>query len=210
MSLQTGTLDSRSLAYFSCHPAAKSDYYLTVLGEWALVGFFFPLPVCSRLDVTECFRMHAAAGGGGGAFVWVWLSFLCAIKSAWFGETVDFLIQSLTTEHTFMTNCIILALRSEHLLFLLSLMVVSPFLRNKVCVRAHLYTRTRFPAALLSGLDISYRFSYINAVWCPVGRSTQCEGWGLSKQLVQRLTTSANRSSINKRNDNRLWGNMLT
>lgn len=146
----------------------------------------------------------------GGAFVWVWLSFLCAIKSAWFGETVDFLIQSLTTEHTFMTNCIILALRSEHLLFLLSLMVVSPFLRNKVCVRAHLYTRTRFPAALLSGLDISYRFSYINAVWCPVGRSTQCEGWGLSKQLVQRLTTSANRSSINKRNDNRLWGNMLT
>lgn len=66
MSLQTGTLDSRSLAYFSCHPAAKSDYYLTVLGEWALVGFFFPLPVCSRLDVTECFRMHAAAGGRGG------------------------------------------------------------------------------------------------------------------------------------------------
>ena len=40
MSLQTGTLDSRSLAYFSCHPAAKSDYYLTVLGEWALVGVF--------------------------------------------------------------------------------------------------------------------------------------------------------------------------
>lgn len=33
MSLQTGTLDSRSLAYFSCHPAAKSDYYPTVLGK---------------------------------------------------------------------------------------------------------------------------------------------------------------------------------
>ncbi len=33
MPLQTGTLDSRSLAYFSCHPAAKSDYYPTALGK---------------------------------------------------------------------------------------------------------------------------------------------------------------------------------
>lgn len=104
-SLQTGTLDSRSLAYFSCHSAAKSDYYPTVLGKWALfqsavTGIWRSASGCMLLLVT------------GGRIVLVWLSFLFAIKKAWFGEMTYFLNQSLTVEHTFMTGCIIFALRS--------------------------------------------------------------------------------------------------
>lgn len=39
MSLQAGTLDSRTLAYFSCRQSANLDYYLTVLGKWACLVF---------------------------------------------------------------------------------------------------------------------------------------------------------------------------
>ncbi len=59
MSLQTGILDSRSLAYFSWQPAAKADYYPTA----SALGF--PLPDCFYWNMTESCRMHAAAGDMG-------------------------------------------------------------------------------------------------------------------------------------------------
>lgn len=49
----------------------------------------------------------------GGRIVWVWLSFLCAIKTVWgIGEMAYFLIPSLTVQQILMTNCIILAFTS--------------------------------------------------------------------------------------------------
>lgn len=59
MSLQTGTLDSRSLAYSSRRPAAKADYYPTATWKVSALGF----PSASLLLLGcdwECFRMHAA------------------------------------------------------------------------------------------------------------------------------------------------------
>lgn len=145
MSLQTGTLDSRSLAYFSCRPAASSDYYPTVFGEWALVFFFFPpLPVCSYWDVIAgCVRrllLLLLLMVTGGRIVCAWLSFLCAIKKAWFGEMAYFLIQSLTIEHTVTTNCIILAFTST---FSSALMVVSLWLFPSCCINVCIFMQRR-------------------------------------------------------------------
>lgn len=81
MSLQTGALDSRSLAYFWCHSAAKSDYYPAVLGHsrlWNLffIFIFFLLLACTYVAMTK------SPG--------LWLSFRCAIRSFLIGGDATF------------------------------------------------------------------------------------------------------------------------
>lgn len=165
---KTPTLDSRSLAYFSCRPAANSDYYPTVLGKWA--HLVFSSASLLLLGYDGVFQDACCCWWRrGGHIVWVWLSFLYAIKKAWFRKMAHFLIQSLTTEHTSMTNCIILALKGEYIHFYWSLMgCLTGFPFRCVCVHArpaNIYTRAKLPVTVLSGqtwhfLHIFFNHSY--------------------------------------------------